>query len=298
MFLKISSNHQLTFIHSSKILPLQATVQSSGMAEQNLGFTRTIGGISSVEISGHDSATVTTTNRNMSENLAEITTGYVAESSRGADGDNAQFPIPFSSDSDNRGIPHHQNFTHHVSGLEGFERTNLGSEDSLDNDVFAPLQEERQKFLDQLSDVTPDNLPNETTCYICMDEFGSMEDAEPPVKLPCGHVIGRNCFSRWSKRNNSCPLCRRVVLEQGNPYQPVPAEDRLGFMEEYLAIREQQALLNARLSLLESSNSRLNSFRRRREALEIEHENELIQLRIRDLSVRYPNLAGVVGGQI
>ena len=173
-----------------------------------------------------------------------------------------------------------------VSDVEGVERADLGSENSLTNEYYAQQQEE-QSFLDQLPDISTKDLPNDTVCHICMDEFGSSEDPEPPVKLPCGHVIGRNCISRWLKTNNSCPLCRRVVLPQ----------DKTCHREEFLALRRLQFSMQLRLSFLELLYPRRNSLRRR-ETLEIRRRNNSLQSRLRYLCVRYPSLAGLGGDEI
>ncbi|CCF56603.1 hypothetical protein KAFR_0B03070 [Kazachstania africana CBS 2517] len=34
-----------------------------------------------------------------------------------------------------------------------------------------------------------------------------------PLKLPCGHIFGRECLFKWSKVENTCPLCRHVIIE-------------------------------------------------------------------------------------
>lgn len=69
------------------------------------------------------------------------------------------------------------------------------------------------KFVDQLPGMNLKDLPKDSSCNICMDPFSSTEDPELPVRLPCGHVIGRNCISKWLATSNSCPLCRRVFFE-------------------------------------------------------------------------------------
>lgn len=34
-----------------------------------------------------------------------------------------------------------------------------------------------------------------------------------PIKLPCGHIFGRECIYKWSRLENSCPLCRQKISE-------------------------------------------------------------------------------------
>jgi hypothetical protein len=58
---------------------------------------------------------------------------------------------------------------------------------------------------------------NERACCICFQPFGPTESlhgrAEVPVQLPCGHVFGEECISIWARSSNSCPLCRKKVLD-------------------------------------------------------------------------------------
>ncbi|KAH7323565.1 hypothetical protein BKA65DRAFT_481375 [Rhexocercosporidium sp. MPI-PUGE-AT-0058] len=49
-------------------------------------------------------------------------------------------------------------------------------------------------------------------CTVCTDPLGVAQgdhDAEEPCSLPCGHIIGRACITKWLMSNTSCPLCRR-----------------------------------------------------------------------------------------
>ncbi|MFH1643942.1 MAG: RING finger domain-containing protein [bacterium] len=51
-------------------------------------------------------------------------------------------------------------------------------------------------------------------CTICFNEF---QDGENVCRLNCGHIFcGGNCIHDWLKRNNSCPLCRRLNAEISN----------------------------------------------------------------------------------
>ncbi|KAJ6558568.1 synoviolin 1 isoform b [Mycena vulgaris] len=73
------------------------------------------------------------------------------------------------------------------------------------------------------------------TCIICREEMVLPRPAEDPAaapantdgpnttpkKLPCGHIFHFNCLRSWLERQQSCPTCRRNVLE-ATP-QPVGA---------------------------------------------------------------------------
>lgn len=78
---------------------------------------------------------------------------------------------------------------------------------------------------------------SDRTCIICRDEMVLHEAAEVPVnadgpnttpkKLPCGHVFHFHCLRSWLERQQSCPTCRRTVLE--SPSQgPVPGRPAPG----------------------------------------------------------------------
>ncbi|KAJ7668391.1 hypothetical protein DFH06DRAFT_197099 [Mycena polygramma] len=65
------------------------------------------------------------------------------------------------------------------------------------------------------------------TCIICREEMvlppPAADPAVPPAnndgpnttpkKLPCGHIFHFNCLRSWLERQQSCPTCRRNVLE-------------------------------------------------------------------------------------
>ncbi|KAJ1305778.1 hypothetical protein OPQ81_010508 [Rhizoctonia solani] len=79
----------------------------------------------------------------------------------------------------------------------------------------------------------PDALPAEMealgdrTCIICREEMISGAAAgvgavtggpnTTPKKLPCGHIFHFHCLRSWLERQQSCPTCRRTVLEPGRP---------------------------------------------------------------------------------
>ncbi|KAK2467802.1 hypothetical protein APHAL10511_000097 [Amanita phalloides] len=69
---------------------------------------------------------------------------------------------------------------------------------------------------------------NDRTCIICREEMIAQEDGQTnvregpnvtPKKLPCGHVFHFHCLRSWLERQQSCPTCRRTVLDNS---QTVP----------------------------------------------------------------------------
>ncbi|KAN0061980.1 E3 ubiquitin-protein ligase hrd1 [Thecaphora frezii] len=88
----------------------------------------------------------------------------------------------------------------------------------------------------------PDATPNDMramsdgTCIICREDMVIQDANDPspppsvsnrglnmtPKRLPCGHIFHFHCLRAWLERQQSCPTCRRSVLEEtpqdsGNP---------------------------------------------------------------------------------
>ena len=53
-------------------------------------------------------------------------------------------------------------------------------------------------------------------CPICQEAFGNKEDPEVPVRLPCQHIFGKLCISKWLSEN-TCPLCRATIYRSNVP---------------------------------------------------------------------------------
>lgn len=55
--------------------------------------------------------------------------------------------------------------------------------------------------------VTEDDIKDEanSTCCICLDDYDIGERA---TRLPCGHLLHRECVSGWLKKHCTCPVCR------------------------------------------------------------------------------------------
>ncbi|KAL0072810.1 E3 ubiquitin-protein ligase hrd1 [Marasmius tenuissimus] len=79
---------------------------------------------------------------------------------------------------------------------------------------------------------------SDRTCIICREEMvapaqaGDAQQAPAPQsdgpnmtpkKLPCGHIFHFHCLRSWLERQQSCPTCRRTVLDNNNPPGQVPA---------------------------------------------------------------------------
>ncbi|CAD5319491.1 unnamed protein product [Arabidopsis thaliana] len=60
-------------------------------------------------------------------------------------------------------------------------------------------------------------VEDESTCPICLENFLNdyVNDGKRIKKLAhCSHRFHKECISEWLRRCNSCPICRRIVLEE------------------------------------------------------------------------------------
>ena len=77
-----------------------------------------------------------------------------------------------------------------------------------------PCTPTARMFLQNLPIVVVDELPeDERRCHICHDPYLQGDEAEEPVRLPCGHHFGQACINRWLSPDDvepksTCPICR------------------------------------------------------------------------------------------
>lgn len=80
------------------------------------------------------------------------------------------------------------------------------------------------------------------TCIICREDMVATQPVEgavnevtniTPKKLSCGHIFHFRCLRSWLERQQSCPTCRRMILDdepesttQPTPAQPIPQQQQ------------------------------------------------------------------------
>ena len=76
-----------------------------------------------------------------------------------------------------------------------------------------------ETFLKSLKPLSIMDVPeNNRDCPICLEPYQNSRHGEPPVRLPCRHVIGNDCLQRWVRsdshnhNNNACPYVRHLLI--------------------------------------------------------------------------------------
>lgn len=78
-----------------------------------------------------------------------------------------------------------------------------------------------ETFLESLPVLSLADLAKDSReCLICLDPYQTSPHKSVPVRLPCGHVIGKDCLLQWLKsspenhNNNACPICRSILVDR------------------------------------------------------------------------------------
>ena len=77
------------------------------------------------------------------------------------------------------------------------------------------LHQHAASLLGFLPQVSLDDLAHDAkSCPVCTEDFPGLNEKDTPIRLRCGHVIGRECIKKWILGgNSSCPICRGEVFE-------------------------------------------------------------------------------------
>lgn len=73
------------------------------------------------------------------------------------------------------------------------------------------------QLIDELPEMTVDEkskIPQDKNeCMICMSNFQMNEKVKI---MPCTHFFHTACIREWFKNNDTCPICKYSVSEEGN----------------------------------------------------------------------------------
>ena len=76
-----------------------------------------------------------------------------------------------------------------------------------------------ETFVGSLAVLSPSDLTEDNkNCHICLEPFEKVWNGEQPVRLPCTHVVGKDCLLKWlqssptNMNNNTCPIVRHTFF--------------------------------------------------------------------------------------
>jgi hypothetical protein len=74
-----------------------------------------------------------------------------------------------------------------------------------------------RQLIDELPEMTVDEKSkspqDKNECMICMSNFTIGEKVKI---MPCTHFFHTACIREWFKANDTCPICKYSVSEEGN----------------------------------------------------------------------------------
>jgi len=84
-----------------------------------------------------------------------------------------------------------------------------------------------------------EDLQDQNRCTICNETLGDTrvdDTIETPSILPCGHVFGNLCISRWlhDSKHQNCPICRRRMTYRscGHTVRPLAVSENPQLVKE------------------------------------------------------------------
>jgi len=86
-------------------------------------------------------------------------------------------------------------------------------------DLYEPITTPASpRSINSLMKIKLDKLPEiDQNCAVCKYTFDIGEEL---LKLPCQHLYHPECILPWLKNNNTCPVCRTVLMTRNSNSQP------------------------------------------------------------------------------
>lgn len=115
---------------------------------------------------------------------------------------------------------HAENGRATASGLDNYQNPHTQTEAGLYAPASAPPNMKPETFLKSLPVLSLTDLPKDgQECPICLEMYQGPPHEDNPVRLPCSHVIGKDCLLGWLKtcnvngKKNTCPICRAILFD-------------------------------------------------------------------------------------
>jgi len=78
------------------------------------------------------------------------------------------------------------------------------------------LQQKHQNNPQENDHHIEDNNASSLVCQICLDPFLVGQKIAMPKIESCGHSFHQRCITPWLRRNNTCPCCRKIYIQQNS----------------------------------------------------------------------------------
>ncbi|KAL5801801.1 hypothetical protein ACOSQ3_033433 [Xanthoceras sorbifolium] len=88
---------------------------------------------------------------------------------------------------------------------------NLPSSSQQTHHEYSPMEIDGEEEEEEERHETEDDRVESGQCIICMEQWGSEGDFHQLCCLPCGHLYGYSCISRWIQGYGTsawCPICK------------------------------------------------------------------------------------------
>lgn len=114
-----------------------------------------------------------------------------------------------------------------VNGVDGSTTQPVIAADVMSNGNAGTSKSRAETFIESLPVLSDAAVRRDNKdCPICMEPYGDAQDSEKPLRLPCNHILGKDCLLIWlgtsyhNANSNTCPICRAVLIERvATPYE-------------------------------------------------------------------------------
>ena len=106
-----------------------------------------------------------------------------------------------------------------MNALDNHQFHQAHTVNGTDAGAFGRSHTRARMFLQSLPLLSLTDLPKDNQeCPICLEQYHTSQDNEDPVRLPCDHVVGKDCLLKWmdscalNANKRTCPICRAMLL--------------------------------------------------------------------------------------
>jgi len=134
-----------------------------------------------------------------------------------------------------------------VSSISSYESCDSFSE-NMEKGIQNEEQEEHRDCAEErgVNSLREDENREETnsglTCPVCLDDFDVGDELSWSRELKCRHVFHSECLLSWLMKNDECPVCRTVLIEEEDFIHKSKEGNMDGSVSETLSFAETESL--------------------------------------------------------